>query len=901
MSENQNLFDVTIPSELHAVDEYPIDSYPLTTDGAVRVNESGVKYLEDTGFFEIEELLSFWQTLYNVYMDQFKTLLNSEHTYNPTHYFFLVNTGFGLVNYKISSEESELWELINNQPDIAITDLDKALLGHIYTLYSNVFYTEYYPEDKELLYCFIGFFHNAQNYQYRTRSTIDIKGKIDKNHLIKVLSDPNYEVKKHSSISITGEDCEKLEKAISYRKTLNQKVLESRILERKYAMDSMNDCYWKCFIHHYNHLHSEEIRVLDLVMADIPIKDKMKEFERYLSELYHNEKVFQSDISVEDLYYKIVERCNNAPNYCWFKGNDGAVFPLDEGIFSKVIMPYSFNTLIIAYHSFLLNSSENSIKHLKYFLNWYIKVNLGDFTQDDYRGDIGSLDECLLSLSHVLFEYYDSHKTAIDSIQYEKIQTEEQLSGFDYEKDISIVAVKKHIQSIRDNKDSITHYLEENEDEFDRLIFDYANLSSDDRLSDIYQLINPIMPCDYNAMTDLFEKEKGNRLIIVVNAIYILANTIEKLLNMGLLENPEEFKPITKKLYQLERYLVKTTYVAPDINCYEKVDMEEYRLLRGIDAKEVVIHNKERTEYELLRIAKRAIKCDLSTISIQEANEIKKQYREEILSFPDCVMKELLIELIDQENNKLCTALVSDNLETDDFDLCKTRVCDYLGVGVRRLPDDAVNALVTAELLFEKYANDTYNQKHFDYSCISSLYYQSVETIYNRMIWKKYATELNRKKYNGKTFAWLYSKNELPEALKGYLPAKSVSYYYDKKTSKIVEHLTLGSFLYIIYNVTSNPSSRLIHFEEHFNSVFGHETESVLSEDYKEYKKRVDELYLRIKDSVPKRNAASHGETVISLEDCITDKHMVLSDIESIRKESLGIIQLFLSIDMSFN
>ena len=116
----------------------------------------------------------------------------------------------------------------------------------------------------------------------------------------------------------------------------------------------------------------------------------------------------------------------------------------------------------------------------------------------------------------------------------------------------------------------------------------------------------------------------------------------------------------------------------------------------------------------------------------------------------------------------------------------------------------------------------------------------------------------------------------------------------DKK--RITTHLTMGSFNYLLYNLTSNASNELIHFRKHFDRVFGYLGVSQNSEEYKAYLRKIDELYKKIEEAIPKRNNASHGEEKISLEDCETDKRVVLSDISDIRSESLGIIQFFLSI-----
>ena len=58
----------------------------------------------------------------------------------------------------------------------------------------------------------------------------------------------------------------------------------------------------------------------------------------------------------------------------------------------------------------------------------------------------------------------------------------------------------------------------------------------------------------------------------------------------------------------------------------------------------------------------------------------------------------------------------------------------------------------------------------------------------------------------------------------------------------------------------------------------------------------IDELYSLLEDAKPRRNAASHGASPINIEECKSDRILVLSDVEAVRKGVLGIIMLFLSL-----
>jgi hypothetical protein len=56
---------------------------------------------------------------------------------------------------------------------------------------------------------------------------------------------------------------------------------------------------------------------------------------------------------------------------------------------------------------------------------------------------------------------------------------------------------------------------------------------------------------------------------------------------------------------------------------------------------------------------------------------------------------------------------------------------------------DNMDKLVTAEVLFNEYAEPDIDEKGFDYSSVSALYYQAFEKAYNVMIWQPYVSKVN--------------------------------------------------------------------------------------------------------------------------------------------------------------
>lgn len=183
-----------------------------------------------------------------------------------------------------------------------------------------------------------------------------------------------------------------------------------------------------------------------------------------------------------------------------------------------------------------------------------------------------------------------------------------------------------------------------------------------------------------------------------------------------------------------------------------------------------------------------------------------------------------------------------------------------------------------------------------EYSCISSLYYQAVESVYNKIIWTDYADLLNKLKHKNGWFTSLYIRKTLPPECQDYLPDGDTKYYWNADQKRITHILTMGTFAYLLKNITSETSRSLIHFSEHVDKVFNMSGIGKQSQEYQRYQHKIDELYRKIKRAAPRRNNASHGEEPLDLQECQEDRKIVLEDVENDRAGALGIIQLFLSM-----
>ncbi len=402
---------------------------------------------------------------------------------------------------------------------------------------------------------------------------------------------------------------------------------------------------------------------------------------------------------------------------------------------------------------------------------------------------------------------------------------------------------------------------------------------------------------------------EARQIVISVNIIYLMHKFLEMIIKddymMSLFNDPEILKQYVKKLKQI-RETIEKAYSQMD---YPQLELEEYRKEKGYDTE--IIADKERKE-EKIRNAQTNETLISSLEEIVEAVknqdikhlfEAKNRIRIKIADCPECEAKEQLAERIDLIVAELCKAFVNCcEKNADVFDETKSSLVRLLGEHSMRLPPNALNTLTTAEMLYNKYAIaenaiKEYAEKGFDYSSISALYYQAFEEAYNEMIWKPYADWINQQ---------LDETADDPSIINKlyweYLPGSKENvdkYYFPKIGSqkedprRVVTYCVFGTFYHLL-NVVSKQSTAPT-FREWFSRLAGYDRVTDMLED-KEFMNVLGGFKDTVYKATPNRNNASHGGSIISKEQCCQDKRTVLSELETVRDNSLGLIQQLLVI-----
>ena len=208
-------------------------------------------------------------------------------------------------------------------------------------------------------------------------------------------------------------------------------------------------------------------------------------------------------------------------------------------------------------------------------------------------------------------------------------------------------------------------------------------------------------------------------------------------------------------------------------------------------------------------------------------------------------------------------------------------------------------------MLYNKYANDDFASSGFDYSCISALYYQAFEDAYNALIWVGYSNLLNSRIVDGKPYTVILHEHKdnkksiiIEPNAQGYQFDKDkfkrdfyIDYGKRSTDTKIKSKCMYKSFANIF--AENNTRSNLLGFCDYFSKLSGYSDIQVMFDDTV-FMNNCKEFTDRIFDSANNRNNASHGGTHIDMYQCKDDKKTVLSDLEEVRNNNIGLNQTLL-------
>ena len=180
------------------------------------------------------------------------------------------------------------------------------------------------------------------------------------------------------------------------------------------------------------------------------------------------------------------------------------------------------------------------------------------------------------------------------------------------------------------------------------------------------------------------------------------------------------------------------------------------------------------------------------------------------------------------------------------------------------------SSLVSAEYLYRQYVLNSEPIDNFDYSCISIMYYMSLEDFINKLVYIPYANQVLSKigKNTVKDKKW---KGE--EAGK-YV--SSVGAFWDKY-QRLKKSCEIGVLGYLFEGVSDEEYFKKF-LTDHFGGI-----------DIE----HVRRFGTKLKDVAPRRNDAAHGGNYLTYSDVCTDKDNVYNTaIESYRGMILELLAI---------
>lgn len=738
--------------------------------------------------------------------------------------------------------------------------------------------------------------HHIQETEYTTGLTIDVDSvdipsadgqNLDSAILSLLLVFKKRDAKTDCLVELSASEKEQMDNLMRKRAQISQAIKEDMRIAQRCGEKTQDD--WILFLWLLDEMSVNESSVIARILSNTSKRDKLQsisDYSKWISDLRTGQYMKDgAEIHLSTIIDSVYERITNAPSFSFVQQNDDLPFQLQ--LSAPVLVksyPSTFNGLLIRFHHFRLDPSASvAIETVHSLLNCMENNLLQEISS------CSDLETMIIRFHRVVSEYYNKKNEELKRLSFSRIQD---------------AFISPHSSDIRSAEEQ---YI------LDALPAYYSRFKTN--LKDVESFLAGEFDEGFGSrlawIHQTNQEATAYRMVISIDIIYLFCNVLKIILKKPsefIITDPQSVNRIMHELLRYEENLL-SVYSNRDIN---EPSIKEYREEKGIDTIDLAVqeaneeHLRDQAFMYVLTSEISRLFEDANKNSIDDLLTTKTSIQREIQSCPDCDAKDQLADWIDDICSKICDHLVMLCQNRDDFSALKSELTKKLGEEGKILSSaDIINSLVTAEMLFRRYATDENAAAGLDFSCISSMYYQAFEAAYNTLIWSKYANKLNALEYNGMKFvSFLYSCNTINDnsPFSGYLASelkdrKFYTFKDKKKHITTVNHTcTYGNFSRIIENLSDSIKSDslpLFHFREYFAKEAGFTSWAELSTN-KEYMYNCDLFIRSIEKSVDSRNKASHGGTVIDKSQCQSDKRTVLSDLEAVRSDSIGLIQQLL-------
>ncbi|MBR6983108.1 MAG: hypothetical protein IKH75_06190 [Ruminococcus sp.] len=839
-------------------------------------------------FIESPEFLNIMIRTFSQKVKELDSIGDSKYYFQRVNYY--INTRYSadiLENDKIGQKVNDLKPVV--------TPLDKVLWYGAFVYEKWMEFEEISkPESKNMMYAWIKMLDLAQDMELQTGRTIDVN-KIDfSDDILDIIhSGFKYSSSHVYTRRLSDLEINDLKRLFEQRKALFNEIKDKHRIEKEVADKTQEQ--WNVFLEIINDLSEKEAEVIQRINKSVSAKDKLKAIYDYtyiVTRLKnHKYELGKKEIFLPKVYYAVFERLQNASMYATASIDNGKPFILNPAIIQLAINPLTFNFIFMMYHQFRLKPNKDNAKQFVSLALESIKNNLcGE------KSNNCSLDEMIADFYNTINGFMTKNKSTIENLSFSKLQSNAvMVNGISSEyadrADLNSESLTEKINSVR------------NSNNYEEALMKIAEghifkLSQE-------EIIRQLKEVDSD--NERIEKEvTARKLIYSLNTIYLFCDalrimTSNKHSNIKI-KNIENIKKYRTYLLNLDDRLVHKVYADLD---EQEIGMLEYREKSGIIATSLSEQEVEEEKYRnslFSNVFKDTITSLIEGLDKQDSVKIlkiKTNIRKEILCFPECDEKELYADWLDSISYTISMKLVNNSKkQIDKYTSIKETIKLSLGILSEKLPSSTLDSLTTAEMLYEQYACESFASKGFDFSCISALYYQAFEDAYNDLIWKDYAIELNGLEINGQKYVDILKNNKNntindPPA-QGYLDSKPTQrkYYLNYSPNTTVSPRCMYKSFAILMENICNPS-KLPHFCEYFAKKTGYSGIYEMFNDIS-FMNKCKEFTDAVSRSADNRNNASHGGSYISVIQCTDDKKRVINDLETVRNNSIGLIQQLL-------
>lgn len=878
---NKRLIAGNFPSEILQI----VDGYKANSMNFAVLSEPGVKVLKEY------PMLTYG--LFTTFANRVKEIesLNREELFEQE-VNVLINTGYTVDTLsgdgKIYLEGSKLCP--------AVTTVDKIMWYGAWAYYfSNdaLPNNEHYSQYRDMKFAWMYLLKIVQSKEIKYGMAINVKSVTSKTNILKLIEADWSKVDKKYFSKLTDYGKKKLQEIHNAQVALIEKIESDNDSQKAIADKTSTE--WSLFIDLINDLSQKERDVISRINCAGSPKDKVRiinEYNLVISGIERAKYTLNNrEIDLLALFEVINERMQKASAYCVVKTFDEKPFRLHPAVFMLAMDPRTFNYLFMSFHQFRLNPGKETAKKFASLALSALRKNLG-MESIKYI----SIDDIIEDFYQTVFNFVNENEGAINRLSFEKLQKDSAIVavGISSETDAQMKDLSERLKEIENS----TEY----ELEIEKMITGTGVALSAEKITELVRR--------EEERSDLIDQETiASRIVFSLNIIYMFCELLRIILvnrhaNIKV-KRRDTVEKYRRELMLLDDKLVHKVYAHLG---NQEIGILEYREKAGINALSLSEQEAAEENYRndiFADVLKSSILSLIDKIENKKDEEIlqtKTKIREEILRFPDCDEKERYTEWLDEISQRLSDALILNCKQEDDYQRIKEGILLRLGEKSSILPESTVDSLTTAEMLYARYASEEFADKGFDFSCISALYYQAFEEAYNKLIWKGYSDELNALEFNGRKFTDILFDCkrrgiDVSDA-RGYLDVNpnQRGYYIDyqnrnRSYTSVSSRCMYKSFAILLQNIV--PNTRLEKLCDYFARITGFDSREAMFNDA-DFMRNCCAFASAVDSSADNRNNASHGGTFISVEQCKSDKKVVLSELEAVRSDSLGLIQQLL-------